>query len=874
MAYAKPAPSGGYLTRLSPGDEQQFQQWVKQNNVPFDPSPQADYDMRGFYKGLKAGDPHARTGMNSNDGKLHYSDYWKTPYHKSFSAESQWATTGAPRWNEKDQLVLPSGQIVLDERDAQSSKDSGGALPPLPAGFTLDQPQVAQASIRPPVSGLDRANAGAAGFNQGVAGIAGLPIDTMQNIIDLGKALSGFLYSETTGKPVPNTLEVNSDRSGIIGSGDYFRKLMGSGAAIPRPDDTASRYLAAGGRGAASAMLGPSTGVPMVPSLVSNVAGSLSSQGAAEAGVGPAGQILAGMAGGAAANATRAVLAEGVKRSFRGGEEGRQKVAENIQAFEDAGDTPSVGQATQNRRMQSAESLMSRTPGSAGVMARRAEEQAANLGTGIERQANQLSPKASAEQAGRAIERGVRGEGGFVENFKAKQSQLYDELDQYVQPDSGVDVQNTTSALKALNASIPGAPNTSKFFQNAKMRGIEDALQKDLDNPTSAQESLNSAIAKLEALRASRNAATAEVQHFSAFEKQQNELANSWTPVPGQPRFPGRYSANAERAAEGAAAKNDAIGIAQARQSEVQALQSTLDDLQAAVEAAKGKLPYEAVKKLRTLVGNEMADGSIMSDVPRSKWKALYGALTEDLKGAADDAGPEASAAWNRANNYTRAGMRRLETIDHVVEKNGGPEAVFTAATSGTKEGATTLRAVMQSLPPEAQKTVSATVLRRLGRATPGRQNDLGEKFSTETFLTNWNSMSPQAKAVLFDRYGPQFRGNMDQIAKVASNLRDGSKVFQNPSGTGQATTQTATVVSFATSLATGNVGVAGSIAGGVAGANLMARLMTHPPFVKWLATTTKAPPQALPALAVQLAQNGNADEKEFARLLKESSQK
>jgi hypothetical protein len=725
----------------------------------------------------------------------------------------------------------------------------------------------------PGATGFDRVNATAAGFNQGVAGIAGLPVDTIQNIIDLGKALSGVVYRGATGNDIPEALTVDENRSNLVGSGDYFRKLLGSAAEVPRPDDTASRYLAAGGAGAAGAMLGPATGVRMAPSLVANVAGAEASQVAAEAGAGPGGRILAGMAGGTVANAARAGLAQGVKRSFRGGEEGRQRVAENVKAFEDAGDTPSVGQATQNRRMQGAESFLSRTPGSAGVVAGKAESQAANIGAGLEKQASTLAPRASAEQAGRAIERGVRGEGGFVDTFKARQSKLYDELDQHVQKDSGVSVSKTTDALLKLNAAIPGAPNTSKFFQNSKMRGIEDALKKDLDNPTEAQDALNGAIAKLESLRASRNAATAEVQNFSKFEKQQTKLANSWTPVPGQPRFPGRYSPSTERAAEGRAAKQDAIGVAQARQSEVQAVQETLVDLQRAVEASKGNLPYEAVKKLRTLVGNEMADSSIMSDVPRSKWKSLYGALSGDLESAAQAAGPDAYAAWKRANNYTRAGMRRLETIDHVVEKNGGPEAVFTAATSGTKEGATTLRAVMQSLPAEGQKTVSATVLRRLGRATPGKQNDLGEKFSTETFLTNWNSMSPQAKAVLFDRYGPEFRQSMDQVAKVASNLRDGSKVFQNPSGTSQAATQMGTVVAFATSVATGNVAVAGGIAGGVGGANLMSRLLVHPPFVKWLAKTTKAPPNALPTLVTQLAANGNADEKEFARLLQQRQQ-
>lgn len=120
-AYAKPAPTGGYLTPLSPAEEKAFQGWVKQNNVPFDPSPQADYDMRGFWRAMVNGDPRATTGINSNDGQLHFGDYFKTPYHKSFSNESKWATSKAPRWNDRDQLVLPNGQIVFDER-AQSGQ--------------------------------------------------------------------------------------------------------------------------------------------------------------------------------------------------------------------------------------------------------------------------------------------------------------------------------------------------------------------------------------------------------------------------------------------------------------------------------------------------------------------------------------------------------------------------------------------------------------------------------------------------------------------------------------------------------------------------------------------------------------------------------
>ncbi len=113
---------------LAPGDheystdlgdkEPAFQDWVQQNKVPFDPAAiTPDYDMRGFYKALQEGDPKAKEAINPNDNQMHFPDYWKTPYHQSFSAESQWADPAkAPKWNEQDQLVTPEGKVVFDER--------------------------------------------------------------------------------------------------------------------------------------------------------------------------------------------------------------------------------------------------------------------------------------------------------------------------------------------------------------------------------------------------------------------------------------------------------------------------------------------------------------------------------------------------------------------------------------------------------------------------------------------------------------------------------------------------------------------------------------------------------------------------------------
>lgn len=106
-----------YNTQLSPLDEMAFRSWVQNNGVPFNvDAPASDYDMRGFYSALMRSDPRAMTAINQNDGQMHYPDYWKTPLHQSFSNESQWAVPMAPRWNDQDQLVAPSGRIMFDER--------------------------------------------------------------------------------------------------------------------------------------------------------------------------------------------------------------------------------------------------------------------------------------------------------------------------------------------------------------------------------------------------------------------------------------------------------------------------------------------------------------------------------------------------------------------------------------------------------------------------------------------------------------------------------------------------------------------------------------------------------------------------------------
>lgn len=625
---------------------------------------------------------------------------------------------------------LPPGFVLDGAPQAQST-----ALPP---GFQLDEPPQEQPGM---LSQIGRQLGLTARYGvEGAGNLLGMVSDPFGQFLPgyqpTGQAASGL--ADSLGLPQPQgDLEQ--------GVGNASRALVGTG-------------LSAGAGLAANA---PQLAAQPLIQAVSTMTGAGAQSAAQAAGAGQGGQLAAALAGGLAPGALAAGAPAAVRGAVRGSDPTR--LNQNIAAFESAGTTPTVGQASENRVMRALESLMARVPGGAGVMQKKAATQADEVGTGLQKLADDLAPKTNPTTAGRAIEQGITGEGGFVSRFKEQASKLYDELDKHMPADTPVKLSATQAFLAKSAAPTKGAEATSALLANPKLGQIGDALGRDL-------------------------------------------------------------------------------------------------------AGSGGALPYGAAKSLRTRVGEMIANAGIVSDVPRAELKQLYGALSQDIRAqAAKD--PKAFAAANRAENYYRSGLDRLEKVESVVKKNGGAEKIFAAATAGTREGATTLRSVMQSLKPEEAKILTSAVVRRLGRANPGAQNDTGDAFSTQTFLTNWNGLSKEAKSTLFDRMGPDYRSSMDNIARMASNLRSGSKVFSNPSGTSDATIQAATVGSAVTSLLMGSPGGAAAVAGVVGSANLGSRLMTNPTFVRWLGRNTNRPIGSLNA-QVGVLSNMGKDDPDIAELV------
>lgn len=566
---------------------------------------------------------------------------------------------------------------------------------------------------------------------KGAASLVGVGADAIGGVANLGLAASGSDYRfPPTSKAIDNVLT----SAGVAQPENATERVV---------QDIAGGMAGAGGVVKAGQVMANSAApvVQKIGQVLATGPGMQTIAGATGAGaqgvtreLGGSGgaQAAAGFLGSVAPQTALAAGSGAVRGLLRGGEQGRQTVNNNIKLFKDAANTaPSVGQATEGRVPRAIESVLAKTPGSAGIMQKSAQKKADAVAASVTKLADELSPTGSAVNAGEAITKGVQ---GFKDGFKVVQTRLYNTLDQYIPPDSPINVGKTQAKLAELNADIPGAPNLSQWFKNSKIKGIDAALEADL------------------------------------------------------------------------------------------------------AQAAKGgALPYEAIKKLRTLVGNEIADNSLLSDVPRSKWTALYGALSEDLGTAAKAAGPKAEQSWQWANKYTSSQLDRLEQLSGIVGKDA-PEKVFSAAMSGTAEGNTVLKRVVDAIPKENRKELASAVLRRMGRATAGNQNDLGDVFSTETFLTNLNKLSVDSRKTLFGRLGvPDTENKLLQLAGVASNVRDGSKVFANPSGTQPALSAQLAGGAIAGSVLSGNFGLAAGAAGTMGGANLLARRMNNPDFVKWL---------------------------------------
>lgn len=284
------------------------------------------------------------------------------------------------------------------------------------------------------------------------------------------------------------------------------------------------------------------------------------------------------------------------------------------------------------------------------------------------------------------------------------------------------------------------------------------------------------------------------------------------------------------------------------------------------IAGARTGIPYEAAKKLRTLVGGEIENSNFLSDIPRDKWKAVYGSLSGDIESLAATKGSQALQASNRANDYTRSGIARMERTAPFADLTA-PESAYKLLANTLNENVSTFQSVKKSLPEGARGQVAGTVIERLGKATNGNQNAGGEVWSPETFLTNWNKITPKGKSELLSGFpnSAQVAKDIEAVANSTAMMRDGSKLWSNPSGTAANAGARATMGAIGLGGAGAAVGMLNPLipllaGGGVLGANRAAAALTNKNNIKAMIRPSLGDTErALRALLAsgQLRQNG-----------------
>jgi hypothetical protein len=275
-----------------------------------------------------------------------------------------------------------------------------------------------------------------------------------------------------------------------------------------------------------------------------------------------------------------------------------------------------------------------------------------------------------------------------------------------------------------------------------------------------------------------------------------------------------------------------------------QLIDPTLKSMREALEkdlaaANMDALPYSALKELRTKIGNSIEWGPFSTDPKNGQLKRVYEALTADMNTGAAAHSDAAAAAVRTANANYAISKKQQEVLTSVINKAGGPEKVFSALISGTKEGATTLTQVVNAMDGPSRQILAASALERMGKATPGVQNATGDVFSAATFLTNWSKMSPEARNVMFGQLPGDYAQHISQLAANVGSLKAYEGILANPSGTGHSLLWAGSVGITLEALMRGNIRDAAGVAAGVAGNVAVSAALTNPRTAAWLARKT-----------------------------------
>lgn len=243
-------------------------------------------------------------------------------------------------------------------------------------------------------------------------------------------------------------------------------------------------------------------------------------------------------------------------------------------------------------------------------------------------------------------------------------------------------------------------------------------------------------------------------------------------------------------------------------------LTGALADLDRAVVPGSNEVPFVVSDNLRKRIGRTSSGQTIDNQFMRP----IYGGMSADMEAAAN--------ARGLGQQWTAMKTREAQVYNSDQSPALGGDLDLLAGAEGAKGGGDVYRefigsefqngdrigALMRNVSPQGRADIQASTIAQLGRATAGRQNAAGDQFSPESFLTNWNRMSDNARQQIFGS-DPQLVADLNDMARIAEGMRAAGNT-RNFSNTQRIATTAAGLGSLGTAVAAGAIPAAGAAAG------------------------------------------------------------
>lgn len=257
---------------------------------------------------------------------------------------------------------------------------------------------------------------------------------------------------------------------------------------------------------------------------------------------------------------------------------------------------------------------------------------------------------------------------------------------------------------------------------------------------------------------------------------------------------------------------------------------------------ANGQFSVRGIRLTRTALREQMQERGLRGSATDKVMGEILQAATEDLYDGLSNAGRQNAAnALRTANAFWQ---KRVETIDEVLEPILGMnsprsgEQIVTAVENlmkpKTGNGAR-LRQLFQAMPQGERQSVAATIISRMGQPTPGAAQT-GSGFSFNTFLTNYNNMSPRSRAAIFP---DATRSALDKLATVSQGVKQ--------AGAAMNSSNTAGAVGVQALISTPLIWLADpmTVVAATGGQWVVGRLLASPRIARWIASAPAQPTSA-----------------------------